>query len=65
MYNPNPFNLFHKEFYNKALYNSDYKNELEYSEYISHKCAINNIGNNIHKNMGNNGSDNNANMDNK
>ena len=43
----------HKEFYNEALHNSGYKNELRYLEASRHhKNRGNNIGNNGHKNRG-------------
>ena len=56
-----------KEFYNEALYNCGYKNELKYLEANRHHInRSNNIGKNGHKNRGNNGTNNNnINMDNK
>ena len=65
----NIFNC-HKEFYNEALHNSSYKNELKYLESNRHKKnRSDNIENNDHKNRGNNIGNNrtndNINMDNK
>ena len=58
----------HKEFYNEAIHNRGYKNELKYLEVNRHhNNSDNNIGNNSHKNrgnnIGNNGTNNNINMD--
>ena len=44
----------HNKFYNEALHNIGYKNELEYLEANRHpRNRGNNIGNNGHKSRGN------------
>ena len=65
----NIFN-YHKEFYNEALRNSVYKNELKYFKANRHNIDRgNNIGNSGHKcrdnNLGNTGTNNNINNDNE
>ena len=50
-FSKNIFN--HKEFYNETLYNSGYKNELEYLKAKRHLIdRSNNIGNNGKKKIG-------------
>ena len=58
--------IFYNQFYNEALHNCGYKNELEYLKANRHHInRANNIGSNGHKNRENNGTNNNINMDKK